>query len=202
VRCLCSDGPDPQEDLEDAQQAAGIIAKDAGLGLRVLPVRSVGVQGDFRTYAHPALVWGDADWSALGEVSTRITNAVRDVNRVIYLLAPDRIEQQRLKRSFLARPRLDLLRQADALAMKALLDAGLAREVSQMPTVLAPLTTDGYQEAIVLRPVVTPDFMTARFAELPRDLLNDLAADLLVLDGVEAVCYDVTHKPPGTVEWE
>ena len=44
--------------------------------------------------------------------------------------------------------------------------------------------------------------MTARFAELPRDLLNDLAADLLVLDGVEAVCYDVTHKPPGTVEWE
>jgi GMP synthase (glutamine-hydrolysing) len=202
VRCLCSTGDLPEEDLGDAQRAAETIAAEAGLGLRVLPIQSVGVQGDFRTYAHPALVWGEADWAALSEISTRITNTVRQVNRVIYLLAPDRIGPQRLKRSFLSRQRLDLLRKADALAMGVLLEAGLIREVSQMPTVMVPLSTDGFQEAIVLRPVVTPDFMTARFAELPRDLLAGLAADILALDGVDAVCYDVTHKPPGTVEWE
>ena len=202
VRCLCSNGEPQQEGLAEAQREAESIAGEAGLGLRVLPIQSVGVQGDFRTYAHPALVWGVADWAALEEVSTRITNSVSQVNRVIFLLAPDQIAPQRLKRSFLSRPRLDLLREADALAMGALLDAGLITEVSQMPTVMAPLTTDGYQEIIVLRPVVTPDFMTARFAELPRDLLAGLAADILSLDGIEAVCYDVTHKPPGTVEWE
>ena len=107
-----------------------------------------------------------------------------------------------MKRCFLTRRWLDLLREADALAMDTLLDAGLIKEVSQMPTVMLPITSDGHQETIVLRPVVTPDFMTARFAELPRGTLSRLAADIVGLDGVEAVCYDVTHKPPGTVEWE
>ena len=86
--------------------------------------------------------------------------------------------------------------------MDGLVREGLVQSVSQMPTVLLPLTSDGYQEAIVLRPVETPDFMTARFSELSRKFLKSLAAEILVLDGIEAVFYDVTHKPPGTVEWE
>ena len=102
----------------------------------------------------------------------------------------------------MTRNRLDVLREADALAMAALEKAGLMADVSQMPTVLLPLTTDGQDEVVVLRPITTPDFMTARFSELPWDLIQDLGDQILALSGVAAVFYDVTHKPPGTVEWE
>ena len=202
VRCLCSDGRMPEEDFAETEAAAAEIAASAGLDLRLLPIKSVGVQGDYRTYAHPAAVWGTADWETLEEVSTRITNSIRAINRVIYLLAPERLPDQRLKRAFLTRPRLDLLREADALAMNALERAGLMEEVSQMPTVLLPLSSDGQKETVVLRPICTPDFMTARFMEHPLELLQPLAGDILALGGIDAVLYDVTHKPPGTVEWE
>ena len=202
VRCLCSDGRMPSEDLSEAQAEAAGIAGAFGLSLRILPIKSVGVQGDFRTYAHPAVVWGEADWKALEGVSTRLTNTVRAINRMVYLLAPEQAPDLRLKRAFLCRARLDLLREADALAMDALTQAGLMREVSQMSTVLLPLSSDGQRETVVLRPVYTPDFMTAQFAELPREMLDRLAQEILSLGGVDAVCYDVTHKPPGTVEWE
>ena len=175
----------------------------------MLPLQSVGVQGDYRTYAHPAMVWGDTNWKTLEAVSTRVTNEVPEVNRVIHLIVPDQPPDLRLKRSFLTRDRLDLLREADAIAMRAIAKAGLdgraddeRDRVSQMPTVLLPLTTDGQSEIIVLRPVTTPDFMTARFAELPRELVQGMAERILSLPGIGAVLYDVTHKPPGTVEWE
>jgi GMP synthase (glutamine-hydrolysing) len=202
VRCLCSTGPEGEEGLGDSEARAVALAKEVGLDLRILPIKSVGVQGDFRTYAHPAAVWGEADWETLEELSTQITNSIQEINRVIYLLTPDRPPSQRLKRTFLTRPRLDLLREADALAMAGLDREGLMETVSQMPTVLIPLTSDGYQEAVVLRPVETPDFMTARFSKLSQEFLRSVAGEILALDGVEAVFYDVTHKPPGTVEWE
>ena len=71
-----------------------------------------------------------------------------------------------------------------------------------MPTVLLPLSSDGAGETVVLRPIVTPDFMTARFCELPMDFVKTVADRIAALDGIAAVCYDVTHKPPATVEWE
>ena len=74
--------------------------------------------------------------------------------------------------------------------------------VTQMPTVLLPLSTDGASQALVLRPITTSDFMTVRFDRLPTAYLVDVRDQLMQLDGIEAVFYDVTHKPPGTVEWE
>jgi GMP synthase (glutamine-hydrolysing) len=202
VRCLCSDGVILDEDLGPAQEKASQLAANMGLQLRILPVKSVGVQGDYRTYAHPAVVWGQANWDILEDVSTRITNSIREINRVLYLITPDTLPELNLKRAFLTRSRLDLLREADAIAMKALLDAGLMADVSQMPTVLLPLSTDGQTESVVLRPITTPDFMTARFSELPFELVAQMGRDILALGGINAVFYDVTHKPPGTVEWE
>lgn len=202
VRCLCSDGKDLNPDWEQAEKRAQTMAEDVGLSLRILPVKSVGVQGDYRTYAHPAVVWGQADWDALEALSTRVTNSFREINRVLFLIAPDDLPELRLKRAFLTRQRLDVLRDADDIAMRALRDAHRMAEVSQMPTVLLPLTTDGQTESVVLRPITTPDFMTARFSKLPFELVTQMGQDIYALDGVNAVFYDVTHKPPGTVEWE
>ncbi|MBR85217.1 MAG: glutamine-hydrolyzing GMP synthase [Rhodospirillaceae bacterium] len=201
VRCLCSTG-DIEPVSHESEQSAREIAESAGLSFRVLPIQSVGVQGDFRTYAHPGLVWGEPDWLTLEDVSTRITNSVQDVNRVIYLISPEEPPVLELKRAFLDRRRLDLLREADAIAMQAIVDDGFEQEIAQMPTVLLPLSSDGAGETVVLRPIVTPDFMTARFCELPMDFVKTVADRIAALDGIDAVCYDVTHKPPATVEWE
>ena len=202
VRALCAKGDEAFDDLAETQRRVEEIAAGFGLRARVLPLRSVGVQGDFRTYAHPAALWGKAEWKLLEKVSTEITNRVHAVNRVVYLIAPDSLPLLRPKRAFLTRSRLDLLREADEVAMTALEVHGLMDEVSQMPTVLVPLSSDGQKETVVLRPVCTPDFMTARFAELPQEVVEEVARGILSLGGVDAVFYDVTHKPPGTIEWE
>ncbi len=206
VRALCSDGPDAEdadsglalETVAEAQKVAATF----GLALDVLPLRSVGVQGDSRTYAHPAVVTGQREWKTLEALSTELTNNFPSINRVIYLLGPTPRPQQNIKAGYLTRDRLDLLRRADAISMAALERHGLMEEVTQMPTVLLPLSSDGVQESVVLRPIATSDFMTARFCPLPQAFLDDVCERLLALAGIEAVFYDITHKPPGTVEWE
>ena len=202
VRVLCSEASSAQNADSGLVSEAQKVAAAFGLELDVLPLRSVGVQGDGRTYAHPAVVTGPREWKTLEALSTELTNRFPSINRVIYLLGPTPRPQQNLKAGYLTRDRLDLLRRADAIAMEALERHGLMREVTQMPTVLLPLSSDGDQESVVLRPIATSDFMTARFCRLPPAFLDDVRKRLLSLEGIEAVFYDITHKPPGTVEWE
>lgn len=219
VRCLCADEQSlaAANGVVDAAQVASIAAQalaGTDLKLQVLPLRSVGVQGDGRTYAHPALLsaadthgffpgeGGAADWDDLERISTDLTNSAPDINRVLFQLGPTRPLTQKLRQGFLTRDRLDLLREADAIVMDALLQHDLMAQVTQMPTVLLPLSSDGSAESIVLRPITTDDFMTARFDRLPTAFLREVTGAILALDGIEAVYYDVTHKPPGTVEWE
>ena len=141
-------------------------------------------------------------WDDLERASTELTNSTDRVNRVLFQLGPERRLSQRQREAYLTTERLDLLREADAIVMEALDRHGLMPRLTQMPTVLVPLSSDGTSESIVLRPVTTEDFMTARFGRLPAEFLREVTGRLLALEGVEAVYYDVTHKPPGTVEWE
>jgi len=201
VRALCSDGSIPDVP-QDAHPQAAAIAHRFGFQSVILPVRSVGVQGDFRTYACPVALIGKGDWRALEQASTAITNSVRAVNRVVWLLVPDKLSPLHPKACYLTRPRLDLLREADAIAMNTLERHGLMEEVFQMPTVLVPLTDDGYSECIVLRPLSSRDVMTARFSELPQEVVQEMADRIISLPGIVAAFYDVTHKPPATMEWE
>lgn len=202
VRCLCRHPHEERPELDTLTAAARPLAARHGLELAILPLRSVGVQGDSRTYAHPAMVSGPRDWQVLEAVSTELTNALAGVNRVVYLLGPECLPVLRPQDGYLTRERLDLLRQADAIVMEGLERHSLMAEITQMPTVLLPISSDGSRECLVLRPMCTDDFMTARFARLPEAYLNDVVARLLALDRIEAVFYDVTHKPPATVEWE
>lgn len=221
VRCLCADS-----DIIAAASANGAVDADelatvtahavAGTNLTVdvLPLRSVGVQGDGRTYAHPALLSaaetsafypgedGAASWDDLERISTELTNSTSAINRVLFQLGPARRLTQQLREGFLTRDRLDVLRDADAIVMEALESHYLMAQVTQMPTVLVPLSSDGKAESVVLRPITTDDFMTARFDRLPTAFLSEVTEAILALEGIEAVYYDVTHKPPGTVEWE
>ena len=106
--------------------------------------------------------------------------------------------------------RLEWLRAADDIFMQELRTAGLYRAVSQAFAVLLPVRTVGvmgdertYQEAIALRAVTTDDFMTASWAQLPHDLLARVSSRIVnEVRGINRVVYDISSKPPATIEWE
>ncbi len=107
--------------------------------------------------------------------------------------------------------RLDLLREADAIAREELTKAGLDREIWQCPVVLLAdvrsvgVQGDGrtYGHPIVLRPVSSEDAMTADWSRLPYDVLATISTRITnEVKDVNRVVLDVTSKPPGTIEWE
>ncbi|MQA03972.1 MAG: glutamine-hydrolyzing GMP synthase [Streptosporangiales bacterium] len=109
------------------------------------------------------------------------------------------------------RERLDLLREADAIAREELTRAGLDRDVWQCPVVLlADVRSVGvqgdertYGHPVVLRPVTSEDAMTADWARLPYEVLGRISTRITnEVREVNRVVLDVTSKPPGTIEWE
>jgi len=110
----------------------------------------------------------------------------------------------------LSRTRLDILRQADALFLRALREANLYDQVWQAFAALLPVRSVGvmgdvrtYGETVVLRAVEAQDGMTADWARLPYDLLDRVARSICnEIPGVSRVVYDITGKPPATIEWE
>ena len=111
----------------------------------------------------------------------------------------------------ITKERLDLLREADAIAREELSKAGLDRDIWQCPVVLlADVHSVGvqgdertYGSPIVLRPVSSEDAMTADWAKLPYDVLARISGRIVAeVPGANRVCYDITSKPPATIEWE
>ena len=105
---------------------------------------------------------------------------------------------------------LDVLRRADAVFLEELRRAGWYDRVSQAFAVYLPVASVGvvgdarrYEHVIALRAVETTDFMTARWAELPYDLVGRVSNRIMnEIAGVSRVVYDVSSKPPATIEWE
>ena len=105
---------------------------------------------------------------------------------------------------------LDLLRRADAIFMEELRKAGWYQKVSQAFTVFLPVKAVGvmgdgrtYDYVVSLRAVVTVDFMTAKWAQLPYELLGKVSNRIInEINGISRVVYDISGKPPATIEWE
>ena len=106
--------------------------------------------------------------------------------------------------------RLEMLRRADRIFLEELRTAGLYRQTSQVFAVLLPVQSVGvmgdgrtYANVIALRAVTTDDFMTADWAQLPYALLARVSGRIVnEVDGVNRVVYDISSKPPATIEWE
>ena len=107
-------------------------------------------------------------------------------------------------------PKLEVLREADAIVIDEINQAGLYRETSQLFAVLLPVQSVGvmgdartYENALVIRCVNTDDFMTADWSRLPYDVLAKMSTRIInEVSGVNRVCYDISSKPPATIEWE
>lgn len=108
------------------------------------------------------------------------------------------------------REKLAMLREADAIVVGEIEAAGLYRTTSQSFAVLLPVQSVGvmgdartYDNAVAIRSVDTSDFMTADWSRLPYDLLAKMSSRIInEVKGVNRVCYDISSKPPATIEWE
>ena len=104
----------------------------------------------------------------------------------------------------------DVLREADAIFIEELRRADLYRQVSQAFAVYLPVKSVGvvgdarrYEHVIALRAVETIDFMTARWAHLPYEFIEHVSNRIInEIAAVSRVVYDVSSKPPATIEWE
>jgi len=108
------------------------------------------------------------------------------------------------------RDRLEILRRADAIVIEEVKAAGLYRQIWQSFAVLLPIRTVGvmgdertYEHVIAVRAVTSQDGMTADWVQLPYDLLGRISNRIInEVKGVNRVAYDISSKPPSTIEWE
>ena len=110
----------------------------------------------------------------------------------------------------ITKKRLDTLRQADAIVVAEIKRANLYRQTSQSFAVLLPVQSVGvmgdartYADVVAVRSIDTEDFMTADWSRLPYDLLARISTRIInEVAGVNRVVYDISSKPPATIEWE
>jgi GMP synthase (glutamine-hydrolysing) len=95
-----------------------------------------------------------------------------------------------------------LLRRADGIVRQMSHESGFDAQVWQFPVILIPVGAGESRDSIVLRPIYSVDGMTADSVTMPDDLLRAMAAKILEIPEIAAIFYDLTHKPPGTIEWE
>ena len=110
----------------------------------------------------------------------------------------------------ITKEKLDILRNADAIYREEIANAGLDRSINQYFAVLTNTRTVGvmgdfrtYDYTLALRGVTTTDFMTADWARIPYDVLDKISSRIVnEVDHINRIVYDITSKPPSTIEWE
>lgn len=206
---------------ESERQHLRRVSSRRHIAATLLPIRSVGVQGDRRSYSYVVGLSTEetnsevTDWEDLLFLAKLIPRVCHNVNRVCYIFGCQLhhpvtdITPTHLTSNVIA-----TLRQADHVANQVLVANGYMGAISQMPVVLIPIHFDrdaasripSCQRSIVLRPFCTNDFMTGTPAipikELPLHVVKKMVMEISAIPGISRVLYDLTSKPPGTTEWE
>jgi GMP synthase (glutamine-hydrolysing) len=215
VRMLCANtayGLDAYDTLNADLQR---VASEFDLKAVLLPVRTVGVQGDGRTYSYVAAIEADDfdsihGFKAVRHAARELTNRLPLINRIALNIAPSRVLASSIKTitpTTLTPDAIAQLQNWDAHVTDYTMAHADFNAISQLLAVMLPVAVDGVgSRSLAVRAVVTSDFMTARPAlvgqELPEGFLSGLGSYLQGLAGVGHVFYDITSKPPATVEWE
>ncbi|GAV00525.1 hypothetical protein RvY_11358 [Ramazzottius varieornatus] len=187
----------------------------------VLPIRSVGVQGDGRSFKHVAALSTDESsripWLVLFRLAELIPRICQSISRVAYAFGPRIIYEVEFITETTLTPFhvVTKIQEVDAIAQQVLWDSGCYRKIAQMPVILIPVEFDvdtvdpqypGRKHSVVLRPFISNDFMTGKAAipgqDLPEEVVIKMAQSVAEVGGVSRVLYDLTCKPPGTTEWE
>jgi GMP synthase (glutamine-hydrolysing) len=189
IRCLCSETEEPFTRVPDGW---------------LVPVRSVGVQGDSRSYAPVLAIEAFPSASSrLQDEATELVNRTAVVNRVVARVAVRApMEHHRVFASSITHGRIELLRRADAIVRAMCHESGFEAKVWQFPVILIPVGSGSCHDSVVLRPIQSVDGMTADSVAMPDELLHKMSARLMAIPEIAGVYFDLTHKPPGTIEWE
>jgi GMP synthase (glutamine-hydrolysing) len=125
------------------------------------------------------------------------------INRVLaHVWTADKIGNMQAVPNYLTEERLTRLRRADAIVRRLTHASGFDKAVWQLPVVLVPFGTAERPDSVVLRPIDSVDGMTASVVRMPKELLGEIVEELRRVEGVAGVFYDLTNKPPATIEWE
>lgn len=177
------------------------------------PIQSVGVQGDHRSYKNMAVLYtnssgdaADTDMAGLYELAREIPNELGYINRVTYCLNEKAPQSELIcSPTHICHETAELLRELDDITTRHLMN----KNIAQCFAVLVPISAhEGKKYSVAMRAVCTTDFMTAQSAVPGKDFSIDAlkaARDEIVErfgDTISLVLYDVTGKPPATVEWE
>eukprot|EP01063_Lacrimia_lanifica_P024232 TRINITY_DN32182_c0_g1_i1.p1 TRINITY_DN32182_c0_g1~~TRINITY_DN32182_c0_g1_i1.p1 ORF type:complete len:667 (+),score=341.87 TRINITY_DN32182_c0_g1_i1:72-2072(+) len=197
--------------------------KNSGLAATILPFKTVGVQGDGRTYSYlcalSSLEGQTPNWEVLMTFARVIPKVCHAVNRLCYVFgAPVEGPIKTITPTFPRKAELDQLREADDAVNKLLIKHDLTTILSQVPVVSFPIDFDAVSGAakkakkenvrsIAIRTFITNDFMTGVPAvpgnrEMPVAVLQEIVEAVQKVPGISRVVYDLTSKPPGTTEWE
>ncbi len=225
INVLCSDGEmsendkvefkKAQEEIEQIELNMFCSEQEEKPEKYILPVKSVGVQGDFRTYRFPSVLsFSEKDkgfyslpdsWETLEKASGKITNSASFINRTIIRLWQNptiKDEDLHLQKGYCDKVRLDQTRDADDIVLSFLHKSGWYNKIFQHLTINIPFASRKERCSFVLRPLCSEDVMTARFAHLPKDLLLEITQKIASLTYTDAIFFDVTNKPPATFGWE
>ncbi len=207
IRLICHDKSEEVEiTANEVEKLNNILSNTSEKGF-ILPIKSVGVQGDARSYRNLCLLGGngiDFDWKQVTGKAKEITDSINTINRVGYILnkteLPEKINCFDMR---IEDENVDLLRELDYIVTSNLENA----KVSQTFAVLIPIgITKKYSVAI--RTFVTNDFMTGRPGEIGKEVSKEKVENIVKEiennfgDKIEFVIYDVTSKPPATTEWQ
>ncbi|MBI5466440.1 MAG: glutamine-hydrolyzing GMP synthase [Candidatus Kerfeldbacteria bacterium] len=198
VRALCLDSSRLKQ-LNQIYVSKITVSK---YNTRILPLLSVGVQGDERSYRHPLAI--EAPYSkatSLHYQAAKLTNKDKNINRILLKLSGPNLNIGKIKVATLTPQRIKILRQADNIVTQELKQGNMYKNLWQCPTVLVPFGAK-LGESIVLRPFASREAMTGRAYLLPQTVVRRIVRRLQALPAIDYIFYDLTDKPPGTVEWE
>ena len=207
IRLICHDKQDEAIITDEEVDKLKEILENTNQNGYILPIKSVGVQGDARSYRNLCLMEGekiDFDWKQITTKAKEITDSINTINRVGYILNKANFNEEiKCHDMRIADENVELLRELDKIVTSNLEEA----KVNQTFAVLIPIgITKKYSVAI--RTFVTNDFMTGRAGEIGKEVSKEAIETIVKKieekfgDKIEFIIYDVTSKPPATTEWQ
>ena len=207
IRLICHNKEEEVTITEDEIKELDEIMNFTGEQAQIIPIKSVGVQGDCRSYKNLGIVYGNGlnfDWNNVTKLAKKITDSINTINRIAYILNSNHINKPiKCFNMKINDECVELLRELDSIVTSNLEGS----KVSQTFAVLVPIgITKKY--SVVIRTFVTNDFMTGRPGEIGTEVDKHNIENIIneienrFHDKIEFVMYDVTSKPPATCEWQ
>lgn len=207
IRLICHNKEEEVTITEDEIKKLDEIMNGAEEQAQIIPIKSVGVQGDCRSYKNLGIVYGNGlnfDWDNVTTLAKKITDSINTINRIAYILNSNHINEPiKCFDMKINDECVELLRELDNIVTSNLEGS----KVSQTFAVLVPIgITKKY--SVVIRTFVTNDFMTGRPGEIGTEVDKHNIENIIneienrFHDKIEFIMYDVTSKPPATCEWQ